>query len=266
MLLHRSAISEGGTKMTKAKIVVTLVIVFVLAIPTFAAINPKDILGIWTMDEGSGKVVADLSGNGNDGEITGNVKWVDGKSGKGLEFSGGNVKVPHNDDLNLETFSMTVWLKVPSVVAPYQMVMGKEAWPNRNYSMWLLPEKVNVGITDPTDMQKQSDAVVVDGKWHHVAATYDKKFLKLYVDGLPSGQIALSTKPLTCEAPFMIGAQPPAGGGPVQGILDEVSLYKVGLAEEDVNRIMNDGLKQFVLAVDATGKLAVTWGFIRSAD
>ena len=252
--------------MTKMKIAFMFIIVFMLAVPTFAAINPKDILGIWTMDEGSGKVVKDLSGNGNDGEITGSVKWVDGKIGKALEFSGGNVKVPHKEELNLETFSMTIWLNVPKVVAPYQMVMGKEAWPNRNYSMWLLPDKVNVGVTEPNDIQKQSEAVVVDGKWHHVAATYDKKFLKLYVDGAPSGQVALNTNPLQCDAPFMIGAQPPGGSGPIQGILDEVSLYKVGLAEEDVKRIMDSGLKMLVSAVDATGKLAVTWGFIRSKN
>lgn len=252
--------------MTRIKVALVFVIVFVIAVPTFAAINPKDILGIWTMDDGSGKVVKDLSGNGNDGEITGNAKWVDGKIGKALEFSGGNVKVPHKEELNLETFSMTVWLKIPSVVAPYQMVMGKEAWPNRNYSMWLLPDKVNVGVTEPNDIQKQSEAVVVDGKWHHVAATYDKKFLKLYVDGAPSGQVALSTKPLQCDAPFMIGAQPPGGGGPVQGTLDEVSLFKVGITEEDVKKVMDSGLKQLVTAVEAAGKLAVTWGFIRSTD
>ncbi|HGE71362.1 TPA: LamG domain-containing protein [Candidatus Poribacteria bacterium] len=245
-------------------IILSLALLFVLSLPTLSAINIKDALGIWKMDEGSGKTVKDVTGSGNDGEITGNVKWVDGKEGKALEFSGGNVKVAHKESLNLETFSMTAWLKVPSVVNPYQMVMGKEAWPNRNYSMWLLPDKVNVGITEPADRQIQSIAVVVDGKWHHVAATYDKKNLKLFVDGEPSGQTALNSKPLTCEAPFMIGAQPPGGSGPVQGIIDEVSLFKVGLSDEDIKKIYNDGLKPLALPVDVKGKLSTTWGEIRS--
>ncbi|MBM3211624.1 LamG domain-containing protein, partial [Candidatus Poribacteria bacterium] len=240
-----------------------LLVTLNLSIPALAAINTKDILGIWTMDEGSGKEVKDLSGNGHDGELVGNAKWVDGKSGKALEFSGGNVRVPHKEDMNLETFSMMAWLNVPKVVAPYQMVMGKEAWPNRNYSMWLLPEKVNVGITEPADKQTQSAAVVVDGKWHHVAATYDKKFLKIYVDGEVSNQIALTSKPLTCDAPFMIGAQPPGGGGPVQGIMDEVSVFKVGLADEDIKKIMNEGLKKLVTSVDSSKKLVETWGNIK---
>ena len=248
------------------KITIVFVIMFVLAMPTFAAINPKDILGIWTMDDGSGKVVKDLSGNGNDGEISGNAKWVDGKIGKALEFSGGNVKVLHKEELNLVTFSMVAWIKVPSVVNPYQMVMGKEAWPNRNYSMWLLPDKFNVGITDPADLQKQSEAVVVDGKWHHVAVAYDKKTLILYADGEPSGQLSLSSKPMTCEAPFMIGAQPPAGGGPLQGTVDEVGLFNIGITNEDVKGIMNSGLKQYSSAVESAGKLTTTWGNIRLMD
>lgn len=236
----------------------------VFAVPSFAAIDIKDAMGIWTFDEGDGKEAADLSGNEHNGEIVGNAKWVDGKFGKALEFSGGNVKVPHAEDMNLETFSMTAWLNVPKVVAPYQMVMGKEAWPNRNYSMWLLPEKVNVGVTEPADKQVQSAAVVVDGKWHHVAATYDMKFLKIYVDAQASNQIALSSKLLVCDAPFMIGAQPPAGGGPVQGIMDEVSVFRVGLSEEDIKSIMDDGLKQLVTAVERAGKLSTTWGAIKN--
>lgn len=246
--------------------ILALFFVSFLTIPSFSAINPKDILGIWTMDEGNGVLVKDISGNGHDGEIVGKVKWVDGKIGKGLEFSGGYVKVPHKEDMNLETFSMTAWLNVPSVVAPYQMVMGKESWPNRNYSMWLLPDKVNVGITEPADRQIQSAAVVVDGKWHHVAATYDKKFLKIFVDGELSNQTALNSKPLQCETPFMIGAQPPGGSGPVQGKIDEVSVFKSGLEDGDVKRIFNDGLKQLVVAVNTAGKLAVTWGKIREAN
>lgn len=239
-------------------------LLLILAFPTFSAIDMKTVLGIWKMDEGSGKTVKDSSGAGHDGEMTGNVKWVDGKDGKALEFSGGNVKVAHKEELNLQTFTMTGWLKVPAVVAPYQMFMGKEAWPNRNYSMWLLPDKANVGVTVPADTQVASAAVVVDGKWHHAAATFDMKNLKIFVDGEPSGQVALTTKPLTCDAPFMIGAQPPAGGGPVQGIIDEVSLFNVGLADADVKKIFNDGLKSLVSPVESNGKLAATWGAIRS--
>jgi hypothetical protein len=233
-------------------------LLLILALPTFSAIDMKNALGIWKMDEGSGKIVKDSTGTGHDGEIVGNPKWVEGKDGKALEFSSGvYVKVAHKEDLNLSTFTMTGWLKVPAVVAPHQMFLSKETWPNRNYSMWLLPDKANIGVTVPADTQVASAAVVVDGKWHHVAATFDMKNLKIFVDGEPSGQVGLTTKPLTCDATFTIGTA-------LQGIMDEVSLFKVGLADEDIKKIFNDGLKSLISPVESNGKLAATWGAIRS--
>ena len=67
-----------------------------------------------TEDEGDGNVASDSSDNGNDGEIKGNVKWIDGPFLNALEFpgqSGGFVLVPHTDSLNLLKFTMTAWIK-----------------------------------------------------------------------------------------------------------------------------------------------------------
>ena len=46
------------------------------------------IQGMWTFEEGEGKTVKDLSGNGSDGVFVGDVKWADAKFGGGIEFSG----------------------------------------------------------------------------------------------------------------------------------------------------------------------------------
>ena len=37
--------------------------------------------GIWLFNEGNGKIVEDLSGNGNDGELKEGTKWEDGQFG-----------------------------------------------------------------------------------------------------------------------------------------------------------------------------------------
>ena len=54
-----------------------------------------DAIGVWLFDEGNGKIVKDLSGNGHHGEIIGEVAWADGKFETALEFDGGHVSVPH---------------------------------------------------------------------------------------------------------------------------------------------------------------------------
>ena len=248
-----------------AKLILAIVISIGLSIPAFAAINPEDVIGLWTFDEGDGDIAKDSSENGRDGEIVGNAEWVDGKYGQAIEFTGGFVRVEHDDNMDLETFSMTAWVNVPGALATYQYVVGKEAWPNRNYAMWILPDRINVGITDTNGNDKQKQGgVVADGNWHHIAGTYDMESLKVYVDGVMTGQIALDTTPNVCLAPLMIASQPPNGGGPTAGIIDDVGVFNVGLEEDDVLRIMEDGVDFLVSPVEPGDKLYTVWGAMKA--
>lgn len=236
-----------------------------LATSTFAAIDPEDILGIWTLDEDDGDEVKDVSGNAHDGEIIGNTKWVDGKFGKALELEGGYIKVEHTEDLSLETFSLTAWVKSPETVAPHQILMIKQVWPNRNYAMWIGGNgNIVAGTTNGGDIQAHGNSVV-GGDWHHVAGTYDQEFLRIYADGVKINQVALSSTPNVCDAPLGIGGLPPAGDKGLYGVIDEVGIFRVGLEEDDVKRIMEDGLKLLVTAVESGGKLCTTWGTLRNS-
>ena len=58
-----------------------------------------DLVGHWTLDEGSGTTITDISGYGNDGTLVDNpvwdIAWIPGITGTALEFygvgtSGGN--------------------------------------------------------------------------------------------------------------------------------------------------------------------------------
>ena len=62
-----------------------MVIGLILAGQSSAAIDQASIAGIWLFDEGDGQ---DASENGNDGELVGDIKEVEGKFGKALEFPG----------------------------------------------------------------------------------------------------------------------------------------------------------------------------------
>jgi hypothetical protein len=249
-----------------ASLSLIITIALSLATQTSAFIDPEDILGIWTLDEGDGNIAEDSSGNGRDGEIFGTAQWIDeGKFGAAIEFDNGYIRIEHDDDMDLETFSMTAWVKVPQAVATYQYVMGKEAWPLRNYAMWILPDKINVGITSnggANDRQTQG-GIVANDEWHHVASTFDMKLLRTYVDGVKTSEIGLSETPTTNTAPFMIASQPPGGGGPTYGIIDDVGVFKVGLEEEDILDIMNDGLNILVSPVDPESKLYAVWGALK---
>ena len=87
-------------------------LMLVMGIQSLAIGAEKDLVGLWAFDEGTGNKVKDLSGNGNDGTISG-AKWVDGKFAKALEFNGDGdqVLVPHADVLNIKgELTIEAWI------------------------------------------------------------------------------------------------------------------------------------------------------------
>jgi hypothetical protein len=44
------------------------------------------------------------------------------------------------------------------------------------------------------------------------------------------------------------------------GVLDEVGVFNRALSEDEVNRIMNEGLGAIYTSVDPSAKMAITWG------
>ena len=253
--------------------VVALFAVGILTAPSYAKIDPKTIVGIWLFDEGQGDEVKDGSGNGHTGVAAdGKLVWGKGKFGNALEFGpngGSRVHVKHNDALSLETYTLMFWIKTESngnwqVIAEKQI--GKE-YITRNYM---------IEIRNGTDVAEASfsssgvdkagkatsTTVVADGTWHHVAATYDMKELKCYVDGQLEAIQPNSRIPHANTAPFCIGSRT-FPEYPVNGLVDEVALSNVALEQEDIQIIMNEGLRSMT-AVISLDKLSTTWGRIKA--
>ena len=74
-----------------------------------------------------------------------------------------------------------------------------------------------------------------DGKWHHVAGTFDGKQMNLYVDGKQVGSKAIEGKLNTQSTQLMkIGSY---GAEPFHGDLDDVRLYRSGLNKIQIKSI-----------------------------
>ena len=101
-----------------------------------------------------------------------------------------------------------------------------------------------------------------DGKWHHVAGTYDQNFIRAYVDGRLEGEAAFKDVPDTNEEPLVIGAITPKVNF-FTGVIDEVGLFNIGLTEDDLKMIQELGLSR-ALAVSLSEKLATTWSAIKT--
>ena len=86
-----------------------------------------------------------------------------------------------------------------------------------------------------------STTLVHDDEWHFAAASYDGEILQAFVDGEFEAEQAFGPGDQS-DASVLIGDRS-NGTQPVYGLIDDVGLFNVALEEEDLLKLMNEGLK-----------------------
>lgn len=254
--------------MTRLILVCSSFIVIYMSIgQSYAEIDPRDaIVGRWLFNEGEGDEVKDSSGNGHDGKIRRNVKWVKGKFNGALKFPGGAsgsmVSIEDKDSLDLTTFTMAAWINVEDT-GKNQTIVRKYIIGLLNYALMIDSEGVSTQFSQGKLLREaKAKKIVTDKQWHHVAGTYNKEFIRMYVDGVLEVEEKCSDIPDTNFCMLTIGAQYDSMWA-LKGIVDEVALFNVALTEDDINEIMTKGLIS-ALRVESANKLSTTWGAIKA--
>ncbi len=233
--------------------------------------NDPAVAGLWLFDDGSGDVVTDSSGNGNDGTINGDFAWDNGKFGGAIiSPGGGSIDVPASASLDTVTTAMTIaaWFRVDAdsdtgIRRPNAFLLedqsDTEPVPDGfSFRMWTT-DGLSPGIYGKAELQQ--------GQWYHVAGTYDGAQMRLYVNGVEEGEVTDSTG----------GAIDGAWGGDVGtpgdalqlkfgsesliGGIDEIVLLSRALTANEISDLMAGALS--TNAVDAHAKLTTTWAAIR---
>ncbi len=236
--------------------------------------NDPALVGLWLFDDGSGTVVADSSGNGNDGVINGDFVWDSGKFGNALIASdGGSIDVPASDSLNTVTSAMTIaaWYRVDAdsntgLRRPNAFLLedqsDTEPVPDGfSFRMWTT-DGLSPGIYGKMEL--------LQGQWYHVAGTYDGTQMRLYIDGVEEGMVTDSTG---ADIDGTWGGDVGTPGDALQlkfgaesltGGMDEIVLLSRALSANEINDLLAGALS--TSAVDAHAKLASTWAAIKSLD
>lgn len=249
-----------------------------------AAINPKDVAGVWFFDENKGEVANDASGNGNKGTLQGNAKWTKGQLGSAVSLDGvaaSFVSVDSSDSLNMtDEMSVTFWVKTTKKMV--DMWADRQAVVGKHYLEYEVGIYMNAQIHTYTSngagdydegimttfngKHPDGDADWLKDKWYHVAWTLKGQHEIAYVNGILLAEYDKAhkgTKPGV--HPLEIGRR--VGGGlPVLGAVDEVGIFKVALSEADVNAIYERGLGLAlgILPVEPKDKLATTWADVKA--
>jgi len=237
---------------------------------SFAKIDFSTAVGIWLFDEGKGDTAFDSSENGNDGTLSKDPEWVDGKFGKALSFDGKDdaIEIPDSDSINdVDDLTMLAWVYLRRAVTSgsWNALFGKKPYAS-GYLMWIEVLCEPCGLVYSPGRADCRAGVQIDlEKWYHLAFTrVNKGEMKFYIDG-EEVKVAASTPGVinTSPAPISIGGQSPQV---IDGMIDDVAIFNVALAEDDIKSLMNKGIEGTRNITADSGKITTTWGLIKSCQ
>jgi hypothetical protein len=233
-----------------------------------------DLVGHWTLDEGSGTTVVDVSGNGNDGTIMDNPDlddptWIPGISGTALEFHGTGVALTGGDhvdcgnDASLDItgpISIALWIRPDADDPEGKGTAGGETAPMAKADMNLSPSwswQVRYGwggapepyMAFTFNTSPRAWAFVgrnlVRYEWVHIACSFDGTTLKCYVNGEETDSTPMG--PITSSStPVLIGSD--GWGCDWTGAIDDVRIYDHALLVPEIMGAMEGEVWPYALA------------------
>ena len=201
----------------------------------------------WAFDEQSGTTVADGSGNGHDGRLTGGTWVAAGRFAGGLRLqSGDTVAIPGFPEATPD-WTVSVWIKLSAAdraafTAERAVLLTAErpsmgGWeiefdPRPGFE-WL---EASYFVAAPTN-----DYVVLDCKcietdqWLHWVATFDSTNhrFRLYHDGLLADASSLPASILPGDTNLYIGRWS-QGGRSLSGVIDDYAIWSRALTGDEV--------------------------------
>jgi hypothetical protein len=241
--------------MCKKMISLTVVAsVLILFLPDIAGAQDPNLLGWWKLDEKSGTIASDSSGNMNDGVLMGLPQWVGGYAGGAIWLDGVDdfIEVPHSESL-LPGAEVTVmaWINTPRHTGAggsnWQALITKGNAP-RVYSFYTTAD--NGGVLhfsigpEGAFIGTNSTAHVPLNEWVHVCAMIKDGSPLYYINGQPSEPIggggAGTVIPTGNTAAVRIGNAEELNS--FLGKMDDVRVYNGALSQEQIQLIMVSGL------------------------
>ncbi len=204
------------------------------------AADSEGLIAHWGFDAGKGDVLADLTGNGNDGAIHG-ATWVKRDDGFALQFDGLDDYVDCGDGPTLgltEALTIEAWIKPLALPGAEPLVIGK------HYDSF--------GITHYRDGQfwyyisgggNNAKGRAELDVWSHIVATFDGERMRMYVNRELTTDTVSKFQRIAPGGNFLMAlmkANPTAtdpGYGPTSfwhGEIDNARVYNRALTETEV--------------------------------
>jgi len=251
--------------------ILSFALMLLLAVVTYTAQSvDEDTLRLYLpFDDGAGKNPKDVSGNGNQVSIKGDLKWVKGKINGALEFDGDAanfVEVAHTADLEgMKQLTVEAWVQPFGTDALARGIVSKRAaWQAGDvYNLFSWNEsKFWARVNAKDGQQISSTSILEDKEWMHLAYVYDGKTKKqrLYVNGELENEVDHPEAEVSSgQEPLWIGTLNQGYAQTWNGLIDEVRIWSSVLTEDEIKLAMAGEL----LPVQPYGKATTTWARLK---
>ncbi len=193
-----------------------------------------DLLVHWKLNEGTGTVATDISGNGRDGTFTGEPQWVAGHNSAGaLHFDGVDDFVSHSlpGDQTYAAFTVAVWVKADSIDQADMAGVFASRSPGGATGAGF---QIDVSAGGMVYQIRPNAGVGAFGNattdWVHLAAVCEGTSAQLYYDGAPTNEATLNSN-LFNE--FTVGVNRNRSRF-FAGTIDELRVYDHALSDVEI--------------------------------
>lgn len=218
------------------------------SIPTYS----QYLIAHLSLDETSGAVASDSSGNNYPGTLLNGPVWTTGKMGNALSFDGANDSVDLGDINNLDSLSaltVSYWVKFNDLSNSNQHIVSKRpangttGWGTQTGSDSLL---FLLGGNNTLSVVSTNNGTISAGNWYHVTMTFDGSQsteagrAKIYLNGQ---QAATTRASWSAPVPASLSANSEHVwfGYPtdpydsyLKGVLDDVRIYNYVLSQSEI--------------------------------
>jgi len=200
----------------------------------------------YTFDEAS-NVVADVSGNGNNGTLSNFAATTTtiGRIGQALSFDGVNdgVNIPNGATIASDsTFTWAMWLNIENT-SSLQVVMHLGTSGGNGFGDNGIVGEFNIGRTSGKgEFLSDVDGVGASGNittgWQHWTGVRDGSSVRFYVNG---AFVATATAEATSTVSTFLLGKPHQATRFFKGAMDDVRIYDRVLSAEEIKRLYEVG-------------------------
>jgi prepilin-type N-terminal cleavage/methylation domain-containing protein len=213
----------------------------VIAQGSDATINPlfstTGLVGYWPLDEGTGTVANDASGNSNTGAATGNLPYyAPGKVGPyagNFDGSTDYVNITNNNLQNVPSgdWTVSVWANIQVFYHDAGLVIFNDAG--------LVESLGKIAILQSDNVAADSNSFPALNTWTHIAIVKSGGTYNIYFNG------AVNNGSLSSDTGWGLGNQYYIGRGysnkKFTGFIDDVRIYSRALSAAEIQALYNAG-------------------------